>query len=239
MILLIVAVVPGFWYGSRLALNTQYPALAVASGSMHMPPSTPCDGWSHPFARTLHVGDLIIVQGVNASDIHAAPYPDGDIIVFHDLYRDELIVHRAIEKKVQNGVIYFVTKGDGNSIADPQIPADRVIGKVILRIPWVGHIALIMRNSSGIYLIIALIAILIIIELIIPVFSGKKPESDEASEPKASGPQSAKPPASLPFLFPTRALTFTIGERNQEDSTSPVPLTSRRSSPIFSFTFPA
>jgi signal peptidase I len=177
MILLIVAVVFGFWYGSRLALNTQYPALAVASGSMCVLPGQSCDGWSHPFERTLHVGDLIIVQGISASDIHAAPYPDGDIIVFHDLYRDELIVHRAIEKRVQDGITYFVTKGDGNSIADPQIPADRVIGKVILRIPWVGHIALIMRNSSGIYLIIVLIAILVVIELIIPVFSGKKLET--------------------------------------------------------------
>jgi signal peptidase I len=194
IILLIVTVVFGFWYGSRLALNTQYPALAVASGSMHLPAGTPCDGWSHPFARTLHVGDLIIVQGVNASDIHAAPYPDGDIIVFHDLYRDELIVHRAIEMKRQNGVIYFVTKGDGNSVADGQIPADRVIGKVILRIPWVGHIALIMRNSSGIYLIIALIAILVIIELIIPVFSGKKPESEQQKNPDTtSQPEASEP----------------------------------------------
>jgi signal peptidase len=161
---------------------------------MHLPAGTSCDGWSHPFARTLHVGDLIIVQGVNASDIHAAPYPDGDIIVFHDLYRDELIVHRAIEMKRQNGIIYFVTKGDGNSVPDGQIPADRVIGKVILRIPWIGHIALIMRNSSGIYLIIALIAILIIVELVIPVFSGKKPEGDQPKNPDTtSQPEASRP----------------------------------------------
>lgn len=190
MILLIVVVVLGFWYGSRLALNTQYPALAVASGSMHLPAGTPCNGWSDPFARTLHVGDLIIVQGVPTSEIHAAPYPDGDIIVYQDLYRDELIVHRAIEEKVVNNVTYFITKGDGNSIPDPQVPADRVVGKVIMRIPWVGHIALIMRNSSGIYLIIALLAILVVVELVIPVFS-KKTES----EPKKNPDSTSKPDA--------------------------------------------
>ena len=179
MILLIIAVVFGFWYGSRLALNTQYPMLAVASGSMCKLPGSYCDGWSHPFERTLHVGDLIVVEGVDVSDIHAAPYPDGDIIVFHQLYSEELIVHRAIEKRTENGNIYFVTKGDGNAGPDQPIPASHVIGKVILRIPWIGHLALIMRNSSGIYLIIALIAILIVVELIIPVFKEKKPETEQ------------------------------------------------------------
>jgi signal peptidase I len=177
MIGLIVIIVLGFWYGSRAVLNTDYPMLAVASGSMCMLPGPYCDGWSHPFERTLHVGDLIVVDGINVSDIHAAPYPDGDIIVFHQLSGDELIVHRAIEKRVQNEEIYFVTKGDGNAGPDQPIPADHVIGKVILRIPWIGHLALIMRNSTGLYLIIALIIILVLVELLIPVFRGKKPET--------------------------------------------------------------
>jgi signal peptidase I len=185
MIIFIVAVVLGFFYGSRLVLNNQYPMLAVASGSMCTLPGPYCDGWSHPFEWTLHVGDLIVIQGVNVSDIYAAPFNEsgrsGDIIVFHQLYSDELIVHRAIDKQVEDDNISFVTKGDGNSGPDQPIPADHVIGKVILRIPWIGHLALFMRNSSGIYLIIALIAILIIIELIIPVFREKKPEDKKKS----------------------------------------------------------
>ena len=179
MIGLIVIIVLGFWYGSRAVLHTDYPMLAVASGSMCILPGPYCDSWSHPFERTLHVGDLIVVEGINVSDINAAPYPDGDIIVFHQLYGDELIVHRAIEKRLQNGDIYFVTKGDGNMGPDQPIPADHVIGKVILRIPWLGHLALIMRNPTGVYLIIALIIILVIIELLIPVFRGKKPETTQ------------------------------------------------------------
>jgi signal peptidase I len=183
MIVFIVAVVLGFFYGSRLVLNNQYPMLAVASGSMCTLPGPYCDGWSHPFEWTLHVGDLIVIQGVNVSDIYAAPFNEsgksGDIIVFHQLYSDELIVHRAIDKQVEDGNIFFVTKGDGNSGPDQPIPADHVIGKVVLRIPWIGHLALFMRDSSGIYLIIALIAILIIIELIIPVFREKKPEDEK------------------------------------------------------------
>ena len=184
MILLVIAIVIGFWYGSRAILNTDYPMLAVASGSMCLLPGPYCDGWSHPFEQTLHVGDLIVVEGINVSDIKAAPYPDGDIIVFHQLYGDELIVHRAIEKRTQDGIISFVTKGDGNTGPDQPIPAAQVIGKVILRIPWVGHLALFMRNSSGVYLIITLIIILVIIELLLPALRGRKPET--ASEQPGS-----------------------------------------------------
>jgi signal peptidase I len=180
MILLIIAAVFGFWYGTRLALNTQYPMLAVASGSMCKLPGPGCDGWSHPFERTLHVGDLIVVQGVNASsDIHAAPEPDGDIIVFRQQYGDELIVHRAIERRNVNGEVFYVTKGDGNSGPDQPIPADQVIGKVILRIPWIGHLALLMRNETGIYIIIALICVLIVVELVLPIFKEKKSETGQ------------------------------------------------------------
>jgi signal peptidase I len=184
MILFIIAVVFGFWYGSRYVLNTEYPMLAVASGSMCVFPGPYCDGWSHPFERTLHVGDLIIIQGVNVSDIYAAPYPNGTIIVFHQMYGDELIVHRAIEKRVENAEVYYVTKGDGNSGPDQPLPADRVVGKVILRIPWIGHLALLMRNSTGIYLILGLIAILIVIELVLPIFSRKKPETEKEETPE-------------------------------------------------------
>lgn len=187
MIILIIAIVFGFWYSSQLVLNTQYPALAVASGSMCILPGPYCDGWSHPFKPTLHVGDLIIVQGVSPEEIKAAPYPDGDIIVFHQLHAGgELIVHRAIEKETKgDGKIYFKTKGDGNSGPDSvPVPEDYVIGKVVLRIPWIGHIALFMRNSSGIYIIAILIIILVVLEFIIPEFSSKKAEDkqDEKSE---------------------------------------------------------
>lgn len=187
MIILIIAIVFGFWYGSQLVLNTQYPALAVASGSMCILPGSYCDGSSHPFERTLHVGDLIIVQGVPPKEIKAASYPDGDIIVFHQLHAGgELIVHRAIEKETRgDGKIYFKTKGDGNSGSDSvPVPEDYVIGKVVLRIPWIGHIALFMRNSSGIFIIVILIIILVVVEFIIPEFSSEKAEGkqDEKAE---------------------------------------------------------
>jgi signal peptidase I len=185
MVILLVAVVFGFWYGSQLVLNTQYPALAVASGSMCKAEHMNCDGWSHPFSRTLHVGDLIIIQGVDPKEIKAAPEPYGDIIVFHQPSAyDELIVHRAIANHTIDGEICFTTQGDANSGPDyGTVQGDQVVGKVILRIPWIGHISLFLHDSSGIFIIIILIVILVIVEFVIPLFSSEKEvNSGEESE---------------------------------------------------------
>jgi hypothetical protein len=99
VVCVIVTVVFGFWYGSQLALNTKIaPYLAVISGSMCIPYDATCDGWSHPFDRTLHIYDIIVIQGVDAKSLKT-DYPNSDIIVFQrpDLPEDDpnsKIVHR-------------------------------------------------------------------------------------------------------------------------------------------------
>jgi signal peptidase I len=208
IILFIVSVVFGFWYGSRLFLNTQYPILAVASGSMSLPKGVPDDGWSNPFGPTLHTGDLIIIEGVNPQDIYAAPYNasgrSGDIIVFRATDNSgDLIVHRAVAYVLSNGsvvtsktngetVVAFVTQGDANDVPGPYspTPVQNIIGKVIMRIPWVGHVALFMRNSNGIIVILILIMVLIIIEFALPPALGKKPaDEQEKRDEKAPEPE--------------------------------------------------
>jgi signal peptidase I len=198
MIVLILAIVVGLWFGTQVVLGTPYPALAVASGSMCEVQGMSCDGWSHPFERTLHTGDLIIVQGPDPNQLKTGLKPEGDIIIFHkpqssQAQPDELIVHRAIEKTTHNGLTYFRTWGDGNGSPDSwvdyrgenytwdgKISEKLLVGKVALRIPWVGHLALFMRNSSGIYVIMAIIILLVIMELAVPSLKGKKPEIESA-----------------------------------------------------------
>lgn len=186
---IIAITVFGFWIGSRTILNTSYPALAVVSGSMCVPYNGQCDGWSHPFSYTLHIGDLIIVQGTEPADLNT-DYPNSDIIVFQKPSdTSELIVHRIVEKEENDGIIYFSTKGDGNSNTKwPDIPSpsehdpwkiseELVVGKVIMRIPWIGHFVLFMRNGIGLPLVISLILLLVIAEFMIPIL--KKKEKDK------------------------------------------------------------
>jgi len=162
---------------------------------MCIPYDGACEGGSDIFERTLHVGDLIIVQGVNPEDLNP-DYPNSDIIVFHRPNNpDELIVHRIAAEKVVDGKLHFNTKGDGNPINkwpnpislteyDPWglVSADQVVGKVVMRIPYLGHVVLFMRNSLGLPLVIALIIILVAVEFVLPLIKKKKPERKTESQ---------------------------------------------------------
>jgi signal peptidase I len=203
-IVLIVAIVLGFLFGLQFALHTSYPALTVESGSMSIPYDAQDSFWlsiAHPFDRTLSIGDIIIVQGVNPKDLNIN-YPYSDIIVFHspDDY-NMLIVHRIIGTEVVNGVTYFQTKGDGNGNSWPQtptsgqdpwdfnnppgVPQSMVVGRVVMRIPWLGWVTLFMRdNSWGLPVIIAIIMLLIIVEFVIPILREKKPEQQNPTQPQ-------------------------------------------------------
>jgi hypothetical protein len=140
---------------------------------------------------------------VNPADLNAN-YPNSDIIVFHKpTDPTDLIVHRIAAKEVVGGKIYFYTKGDGNpehlwpNAIQPSeydswgaVSEDMVVGKVVLRIPWVGHAILFMqRNPFGLPIVIALIIILVIVEFIAPVLKRKKAPDAEPEQQKETQQQ--------------------------------------------------
>lgn len=190
---LIILIFFGIWFGATIALNTQNPIVVVPSPSMSIPANGVFDGWSYPFDRTLQVGDLLILQGVNPKDLNTN-YPKSDIIVFHEASDPTtLIVHRIVAVDETNGTLYFRTKGDGNSLIKwpnpvPQeyydtlpieppagVAQDQIVGRVIFRIPWVGNIVLFMRTREGLITVAVLVALLIIIEFVVPSLR-KKPQ---------------------------------------------------------------
>jgi len=190
-IALIVTITAGFFLGMQLSLGTSAPLRVVESGSMCVPYDGACEGWlslDHPFAQTLHKGDIIIIQAVNPADLNAN-YPNSDIIVYRNPNGVTPIVHRIVEKQEINGTLYFKTKGDGNgpvtwpaipnyydNIPDTKgVPQNLIEGKVILRIPWFGWITLFMRgNSWALPVVIGLMILLLIIEFIFPVIKEKR-----------------------------------------------------------------
>jgi signal peptidase I len=193
-IAIIVIVVLGFFFGLGFALNVDVPIRVVESGSMCVPYDGACDGWSHTFAPTLHVGDIIIIQGVKAEDIKT-DYPNSDIIVYLNPTNPTAtpIVHRVVAKYQINGTWYFQTKGDGNGTPYPTavstgeydsnsiwhtgqgVPENLILGKVVMRVPWFGHITLFLRNNNwGLPVIIGLILILLVLEFVYPVIKSMK-----------------------------------------------------------------
>jgi len=171
MIILMVTLVFGFWYGSQLVLNTQYPALAVVSESM---------------LPTLNVGDVIIVQGVPAAQINAN-YTTGDIIVYRDPFNpNERIVHRAVEKVLKGNYYEFTTKGDNNAVSDPEFPETYLVGKVIARIPYVGNFPLFVNALGNFYyfIIVIIIVINVLLSLIFDSDEEAKSVNGEPHEKK-------------------------------------------------------
>ncbi|MGE5575028.1 MAG: hypothetical protein ACM3UL_02735, partial [Ignavibacteria bacterium] len=172
---------------------------------MCVPYDGACNGWSHPFEQTLHIGDIIIIQKINPHDL-SADYPNSDIIVYENPTdpTSTPIVHRIVATYTVNGTIYFQTKGDGNSATkwpDPPstqeydshtlwstgqgVPQDLVIGKVVMRIPYFGWVTLFLRNNSwGLPVIIGLILLLVVVEFVIPIIRGKTGKTEQTKENK-------------------------------------------------------
>ncbi|MBN1785042.1 MAG: signal peptidase I [Candidatus Bathyarchaeota archaeon] len=155
MIVVVILAVLLFWYGLRFAFRTEYPILAVASGSME---------------PILYKGDLIVVEGIeNVSDIYVAPKDTekpGDIVVYQGA--TELIVHRAIDKKIgTDGKIVFIIHGDANAEgANEHVHESKIIGRYVgFKVPWLGQIALAFQKTETKVAFIALwILVLIGIE---------------------------------------------------------------------------
>ncbi|UCG35955.1 MAG: signal peptidase I [Candidatus Bathyarchaeota archaeon] len=177
LLAIVLAAIVGVWFGLRAYLRTEYPMLAVASGSM---------------VPTLNKGDLIVVQGgMTIDDIVAEPYPTGDIIVFHKPYDPEdLIVHRAVDKQDEGENTYLVTKGDDNNGNDPwRIHDDDLVGKVVWSIPYLGHIPLFVHTPIGITVIAVLIVVLVFVEFVIPLSKEKEKEETQVPKEEAETPK--------------------------------------------------
>ena len=178
MIIAMLVIVFGFWYGTQLVLNTQYPALVVVSESM---------------LPTLNVGDIVIVQGVPAAQINAT-YTIGDIVVFRRPTPSDpecRIVHRAVNK-VQNsdGTWDITTHGDNNPIgSNEKFNSKDLIGKVIARIPYIGNFVLFVNAIGNFYyfVIVMIIVINILVSVLFDTDEEKKSEEKTHKKRKLFG----------------------------------------------------
>lgn len=123
----------------------------------------PCFGWSvdtvfsGSMEPQLEVGGVAVTRPVAAEEIKA-----GDIITFYPPMSEQLTSHRVIA--VADGLpVYFQTKGDANEQADPFVlPAENVVGKVCLHLPYLGYAAQFIKTPLGMLLTLCLPGLVII-----------------------------------------------------------------------------
>lgn len=96
----------------------------------------------------LNIGDIVVVKNVKENELKI-----GDVISFRE--EQSVITHRIIELVEENGKIKYKTKGDNNNSEDKNIISiDRIEGKVVTSIPYIGIIALLLRGKIALIIII-------------------------------------------------------------------------------------
>ena len=100
---------------------------------------------SNGIASDVPCAKAIIVKGQRI-----VPNYSNDVIVYTplqgDIFRGETI-HRVVTRMNVDGNYYYLTKGDNNEQLDVQygnspIAQDKVVGKVLLRLPYLGYLKL-------------------------------------------------------------------------------------------------
>lgn len=121
---------------------------------------------------TYSVGDLIYVKEVNPYDIK-----EGMAITF--VLNEDLVVatHRVVEVDTENQ--YFYTKGDANDTADSApVHFNNVIGVPQFSLPFLGYVSDFIQNPPGMYITLAVGAVLIA-AVFLPDIIGKKNKEEK------------------------------------------------------------
>ena len=144
-----------FLMGSRLL---GYRVFNVISGSME---------------PTYSVGSLIYVKQVNPYDIK-----EGTAITF--VLNEDLVVatHRVVEIDEENQ--YFYTKGDANDTVDSApVHFNNLIGVPKFHIPLLGYVSDFIQNPPGMYITLAVGAVLIAAVFLPGIIGQIKKKEDE------------------------------------------------------------
>jgi hypothetical protein len=145
--------------GLGFILSTSHPVVAVVSRSMEHN-SMNFDKWWESnqdwylenditkkdfkefyFKNGFNKGDIFVLKGKTCRDIE-----NGEIVVFKSA-RPDPIIHRVIKQWEEDENCYLQTKGDNNlysirtaDLDETKISEDRLIGKALWRIPYLGYI---------------------------------------------------------------------------------------------------
>ena len=125
-----------FWWGTQALCNKSYCTQKEYYNSISI---TEQQFKEFSFKNGFNKGDIMFLIGQKPKNIKI-----GDVIVFKS-NRADPIIHRVIDVWYENDQYHFRTKGDNNprsfqEIHETDITEDRVIGKSIIRVPFLGWV---------------------------------------------------------------------------------------------------
>ncbi len=150
---------------SLLPIKDNYKLYSVMSGSME---------------PAIGVGSMIASQP-------AGSYQVDDIITFYNKNSTkETTTHRIVEVSKEDSVTKYYTKGDANESQDGDyVTEERIEGKYLFRVPWLGYLIGYIKTLPGLILIIIIPTTIIIYEEVKKIkHEGKKIISKRADKKK-------------------------------------------------------
>lgn len=132
-----------------LPVKHNFKILAVLSGSME---------------PKIHVGSVVVIKP-------AVKYKVGEIITFNQEDKTKIpITHRIVGLKSENEKTIYITKGDANNNSDSQeIPQDRILGRMIFTVPYLGYAINFAKQPLGFMLLIVIPSVIIIYDEILKI----------------------------------------------------------------------
>lgn len=118
---------------------------------------------SGSMSPTINVDSMIIIKEVKPSEIKL-----DDVITYYGHDSESRVTHRVVG--IENKGEFFTTRGDANEVADPlPLKGDKLIGKMVLKIPMIGKLFRFLNTQLGIGILITLS----ILWIIVPAISRK------------------------------------------------------------------
>jgi len=106
---------------------------------------------------SIKAGSVVLTKPVNE-------YKIGDVITFGEVSKIKTpTTHRIHDMEINEGVVYYITKGDANNAPDQKkVRENEIIGKVLIDVPYLGYGVTAARKPIGFILILVVPAVIII-----------------------------------------------------------------------------
>ena len=119
------------------------------------------------------VGDILISKETNEKELKV-----GDDITYignANSFKDKTVTHRIIKiERDTDGSLAFFTKGTNNSVVDPVVKKEQIMGKVVYRTVILSALFKIVATKMGMFLLIIVPIMLIVITEIIQTLLEKE-----------------------------------------------------------------
>ncbi|MFC5366801.1 signal peptidase I [Salinirubrum litoreum] len=125
-------------------------------------------------------GDAVVVDAVDPASIVA-----GDVITFQRSAANDIpTTHRVMDVVNGDAGLAFVTKGDANEDVDASVVTpDRVVGKVVLTIPFIGYVVQFVNSPLGFVALVVIPFGLLLITEVWSMIRGNAGASRRDTEP--------------------------------------------------------